>query len=75
MGVYLLIEWPIRGGVLRLSTYTGAQWGWMMLAGTIQAFALQANMIAAQNERSALIQMIGYTSLAYAFLGDTFIFH
>ena len=33
--VYLLIEWPIRGGQLRLTTYSGTQWGFMILAGII----------------------------------------
>jgi drug/metabolite transporter (DMT)-like permease len=33
-----------------------------------------ANIIAAQNEKAAIIQMIGYISLIYAFLGDYFIF-
>ena len=47
----------------------------MILASFIQTIAMVANIIAAQNEKAAIIQMIGYVSLIYAFLGDYFIFN
>ena len=46
----------------------------MILAASISTISLVCNIIAAQNEKAAIIQMIGYISLIYAFLGDFFIF-
>jgi drug/metabolite transporter (DMT)-like permease len=47
----------------------------MVLAASVSTFSLVCNIIAAQNEKAAIIQMIGYISLVYSFLGDIFIFH
>ena len=46
----------------------------MILASSVSTFSLVCNIVAAQNEKTAIIQMIGYISLIYAFLGDFFIF-
>jgi drug/metabolite transporter (DMT)-like permease len=71
LGVESLIYWS----PWRFLTYTGEQYGWMVLGATISNMSVVCNIIAAQNEKAAIIQMIGYISLIYAFLGDFFIFH
>lgn len=47
----------------------------MILGASVSTLSLVCNIIAAQNEKAAIIQMIGYISLVYAFLGDVFIFN
>lgn len=71
LGVESLIYWS----PWRFLTYTGEQYGWMVLGATLSNLSVVCNIIAAQNEKAAIIQMIGYISLIYAFLGDFFIFH
>jgi drug/metabolite transporter (DMT)-like permease len=70
----LVIESLVTWMPWRFLTYTGAQYGWMLLASFISNLSLVANIIAAKNEKTAIIQMIGYVSLIYAFLGDFLIF-
>lgn len=70
----LIIESLATWSPWRFGTYSWGQYGWMVLASTISTFSLICNIIAAQNEKAAIIQMIGYVSLIYAFLGDYFIF-
>jgi drug/metabolite transporter (DMT)-like permease len=47
----------------------------MILAASVSTISLVCNIIAAQNEKAAIIQMLGYISLVYSFLGDIFIFN
>ena len=54
--------------------YDSNQYLVMCEASTISTLAMIANIIAAQNEKTAIIQMIGYISLIYSFLADYFIF-
>jgi drug/metabolite transporter (DMT)-like permease len=70
----LAIESAVNWTPWRFGTYTGSQYGWMILASSVSTISLVCNIIAAQNEKAAIIQMIGYISLVYAFLGDYFIF-
>jgi EamA domain-containing membrane protein RarD len=70
----LAIESAANWTPWRFSDYTGAQYGWMILASSVSTLSLVCNIIAAQNEKAAIIQMIGYISLVYAFLGDFLIF-
>jgi len=72
--IILAIESAVNWEPWRFSTYTGEQYGWMILAASISTMSLVCNIIAAQNEKAAIIQMIGYISLIYAFLGDFLIF-
>lgn len=72
--IILAIESAVNWTPWRFSNYTGEQYGWMILAASVSTLSLVCNIIAAQNEKTAIIQMIGYISLVYAFLGDFFIF-
>lgn len=72
--IILIIESLANWTPWRFTGYTGDQYGWMILAASVSTISLVCNIIAAQNEKAAIIQMIGYISLVYAFLGDVLIF-
>merc|ERR1712166_307543 len=50
--VILIIESLATWSPWRFTTYTGAQYGWMILASFISTLSLVCNIIAAQNEKA-----------------------
>ena len=59
---------------IRFWSYTGGQYGWLFLITTLNFIAFCAQTIAAQNERSGFVTLLGYIGLVYSFLGDYLIF-
>ena len=64
----------ISGEAIRFFDYSGVQYGWLFLNGTLNVMMLNTMTIAMQNERSGFITMLGYLTLAYSCIGDIFIF-
>jgi len=72
--IVLLIETWIQGQPLRILTTSWEQLGMMFVVSFINVLGLNFQTIAAQNERSGLITLIGYVGIFYAFLGDLLLF-
>jgi drug/metabolite transporter (DMT)-like permease len=70
----LLAESWVNQEPLRLLTYSWRQLATMVGVNFLNTGGLVFNTIALQNEKSGYIQLFGYVSVLYAFLGDILIF-
>ena len=55
-------------------SYTSSQYICTVLCCLVNVVSMTCQTMAMQNEKSGLITLMGYSSLVYAFFGDTFIF-
>ena len=60
---------------IRLWSYSASQYGWMLMITVLNFIGFCAQTIAAQNERSGFVTLLGYIGLVYSFLGDLLIFN
>ena len=73
--ILILAESAITGEPVRIFSYDRSQYIAALVCCALNVVGMTCQTIALQNEKSVLITMLGYISLVYAFLGDTFIFH
>ena len=73
--VLVLGEAWVHDHAVRLWSYSGEQYGFMVLLSSVNFISLNCQTIALQNERSGFITLLGYIGLVYAFLGDLLIFN
>mmetsp|Transcript_34030 Transcript_34030/g.41981 ORF Transcript_34030/g.41981 Transcript_34030/m.41981 type:complete len:155 (-) Transcript_34030:119-583(-) len=71
---YFLIEMAVKGGPLRILSYTVEQYLYGFAAGAVNILGLICKIVAYQNERSGLITLLAYIGLVYGILGDMFLF-
>jgi EamA domain-containing membrane protein RarD len=72
----LVIESLASWTAPRLFTdYSSSQFGWIVLASAVNLLALILNILASQNGKTAIIQVLHYMALIYAFLADFFVFN
>ena len=62
------------GEPVQTFSYTSVQYAYAIVCCFLNFVSMTCQTIAMQNEKSGLITLMGYSSLVYAFFGDTFIF-
>ena len=72
--IMILGETWVNDHAIRMFSYNGTQFLWMIGVSAVNFIGLNASTIAMQNERSGFVTLIGYIGLVYAFLGDMIIF-
>ena len=70
--IIITIEALVTGNGYR--TYTGRQYGLMVLTGFIDTFALLSVTIAFQADSTGFVSIIGYMIVVFGFLADLFLF-
>ena len=70
----VLCEAYVNSHSFRLLEYDAGQYMWMLLIAFFNFIGVCSQTIAAQNERSGFVTLLGYIGLVYAFMGDLLIF-
>ena len=65
----------ITGQSVSIFSYSKKQYSITLGSCILNFLGLVCNCIAMQNDNPAFLSILGYSSLLYAFLADTFIFH
>lgn len=72
--IYIGIETWVKGGELRMSTYTARMWGMAYGSALPDSVGLLLMTLAYQKDRSGFTALISYMAIVYSYIADQVIF-